>query len=84
MHSRASQVLAQHFRKRGAQAELAKRTGIPQPRLSKLAGGATETTPTLEICIALRDDPEVKIDLGWWLEEVSADDTAEPADKGAA
>ncbi len=61
---------------------MSKRTGISQSRLSKLASGATETAPTLEICMALKADPELPIDPAWWLEPAETTE-AEP-DKGAA
>lgn len=64
MHSRASQALAQAFRTRGAQQRLAKRTGISQPRLSRLAQGGS--TPTNENSQKLKDDPEIPIDPAWW------------------
>lgn len=45
---------------------LAKRTGISQPRLSRLAKGGTE--PTNENSQRLKDDPEVPIEPSWWRE----------------
>lgn len=77
MHSRASLVLALAFRTRGAQKQLAQRTGISQPRLSRLArGGSLPNTDTSQ---KLKDDPELPIDPAWWMEPAVAE-----ADKGAA
>lgn len=84
MHSRASQALQRAFRTRGAAAQLSKRTGISQSRLSKLASGATETTPTLEICMALKADPEVPIHPEWWLEAPEPEGTEADGAQGAA
>jgi transcriptional regulator with XRE-family HTH domain len=79
MHSRASQTLAKAFQTRGVQKRLASRTGISQPRLSRLARGGT--APTTENSQKLKDDPEVPIDPAWWSEPAASE--REP-DKGAA
>lgn len=79
MHSRASQFLAHAFKQRGTQKRLAQRTGISQPRLSRLAkGGSLPNTDTSQ---RLKDDPELSVDPGWWMEPAQPE--SEP-DKGAA
>lgn len=65
MHTRASQTLAQAFRTRGVQRDLAKRTGISQATLSRLAKGVG-SEPTLETSERLKNDPVVPIDPSWW------------------
>jgi transcriptional regulator with XRE-family HTH domain len=65
MHSRASQVLATAFRQRGVQRDLAKRTGISQASLSRLAKGVG-SEPKLGTSELLKNDPVVPIDPSWW------------------
>ncbi len=80
MHSRASQILAKAFRRRGVQRDLAKRTGISQASLSRLAKG-DGSEPRLGTSELLRNDPVVPIDPSWWrLPPLPEED----AEKGAA
>ena len=65
MHTRASQTLALAFRTRGVQRDLAKRTGISQATLSRLAKGVG-SEPTLETSERLKNDSVVPIDPSWW------------------
>lgn len=72
MHSKASKTLADAFETRGTQANLAKRTGISQSRLSRLAEDKG-VVPNLETALKLAADPELPIPAAWWSEP------AEPA-----
>lgn len=79
MHSRASQFLAAAYRTRGVQKLHAMRTGVSQPRLSRLArGGSLPNTDTSQ---RLKDDPELPIDPAWWMEPAIPESKS---DKGAA
>jgi hypothetical protein len=77
-HSRASQALAKAFQVRGVQKALSVRTGISQPRLSRLAKGGS--APTTDNSQKLKNDPDVPIDPSWWGEPPLPDD----AEQGAA
>jgi len=59
--NRASQALREAFSVRGTQSRLAEKTGISQPQLSKLVGGAPANR---------RDAIELKkalgIEIEWW------------------
>jgi len=66
MQSRASQTLAIAYRKRGAQRDHARRTGLRQGTLSRLAKGLVESEPTGAIVRALQADEEIPIDPSWW------------------
>lgn len=79
MHTRASQTLARAFQKRGVQRDLARRTGISQASLSRLAAGGSE--PKLATCELLKNDPIVSVDPAWWRLPPLPDDETE---KGAA
>jgi transcriptional regulator with XRE-family HTH domain len=80
MQSRASQALTTAFRQRGVQRDLARRTGISQGSLSRLAKGLC-SDPSLSTSERLKNDPVVPIDPSWWTQAPLAEGDAE---KGAA
>ena len=65
--NRASQALREAFAERGTQSRTAEKTGISQPQLSKLAGGAPANRRD---AIKLRD--ELGIEIEWWDEPTVA------------